>query len=85
MTILKAKSFSEIFQKKSSGSPVMGTPTKAHPNREAFFNRLDTVPFDELVFKYATVDKKREFKIKRNKVLSKLGILSVLKRLKKML
>lgn len=35
----------------------MGTPTKAHPNREAFFNRLDTVPFDELVFKYATVDK----------------------------
>lgn len=65
--------------------PVMGTPTKAHPNREAFFNRLDTVPFDELVFKYATVDKKREFKIKRNKVLSKLGILPVLKRLKKML
>ena len=65
--------------------PVMGTPTKAHPNREAFFNRLDTVPFDELVFKYATVDKKREFKIKRNKVLSKLGILPVLKKLKKML
>ena len=65
--------------------PVMGTPTKAHPNREAFFNRLDTVPFDELVFKYATVDKKREFKIKRNKVLSKLGILPVLKRLKKMM
>ena len=65
--------------------PVMGSPTKAHQNRSKFFEQLDTIPFDVLVKRYATVDRKREYKIKRNKILNKIGVLPLLKKIKRKL
>lgn len=65
--------------------PVMGSPTKAHQNRSKFFEQLDTIPFDVLVKRYATIDRKREYKIKRNKILNKIGVLPLLKKIKRKL
>ena len=62
--------------------PVMGQPTKPHKNRAEFFAQLDTVPFDKLAMKCATVDRKHEYKVWRANVLDKMGILPLVRKLK---
>lgn len=64
--------------------PIMGRPTKSHKNRNLFFSQLESQPFDSLAMKCSTVDKHREFVIKRNRFLNKIGLLSVMQKLKKM-
>lgn len=69
-------------QKLKEVYPVMGLPTKPHKNRAEFFEQLDTMSFDKLAMKCATVDRKHEFRVWRSGVLNKIGILPLLRKIK---
>lgn len=65
--------------------PVMGVPVKPHKNRAKFFEQIDNAPFGKIAMKYSTVDKIHEYKVLRSKILNKLGILTLLRKIKGLL
>lgn len=66
--------------KLNTAYPVMGAPSKPHKNRAEFFEQFESIPFDKLAMKYATVDRKANLKVTIIKMLGKTGILGIIKK-----